>query len=66
MSYGVFSSVYDILTENVDYKFLAQKICSLLSLNGVDGGLLLDLGCGTGTLSFLLEVKHQRFREQLT
>lgn len=57
MSYGVFSSVYDILTENVDYKFLAQKICSLLSLNGVDGGLLLDLGCGTGTLSFLLEEK---------
>lgn len=55
MSYGVFSSVYDILTENIDYKKIADKICSLLSLNGVDGGLLLDLGCGTGTLSFLLE-----------
>ena len=57
MSYGIFSSVYDILTENVDYRKTADKICSLLSLNGVDVGLLLDLGCGTGTLSFLLEKK---------
>lgn len=55
MSYGIFSSVYDILTENVEYEKTAAKIRSLLSLNGVDGGLLLDLGCGTGTLSFLLE-----------
>lgn len=55
MSYEIFSSVYDILTANVDYENFADKISSSLSLNGVDGGLLLDLGCGTGTLSFLLE-----------
>ncbi len=55
MSYGIFSSVYDILTENVEYEKIAHKVCSLLHENGVDGGLLLDLGCGTGTLSFLLE-----------
>lgn len=55
MSYGIFSSVYDILTENVEYEKIASKIRSLLSQNGIDGGLLLDLGCGTGTLSFLLE-----------
>ena len=55
MSYGIFSSVYDILTENVEYEKIANKICSLLHENSVDGGLLLDLGCGTGTLSFLLE-----------
>ncbi|MBR5246527.1 MAG: class I SAM-dependent methyltransferase [Clostridia bacterium] len=55
MSYGIFSSVYDILTENVEYEKIADSICSLLHKNGVDGGLLLDLGCGTGTLSFLLE-----------
>ena len=55
MSYGIFSSVYDILTENVEYEKITNKICSLLSQNGIDGGLLLDLGCGTGTLSFLLE-----------
>lgn len=57
MSYGIFSSVYDILTENVEYERIAAKICSLLHENRVDGGLLLDLGCGTGTLSFLLEQK---------
>lgn len=57
MSYGIFSSVYDILTENVEYERIADSICSLLHENGVDGGLLLDLGCGTGTLSFLLEQK---------
>ena len=57
MSYGIFSSVYDILTENVEYEKIADRICSLLSHNGIDGGLLLDLGCGTGTLSFLLESK---------
>ncbi len=55
MSYGIFSSVYDILTENVEYERIANKICSLLSRNGINGGLLLDIGCGTGTLSFLLE-----------
>lgn len=57
MSYGIFSSVYDILTENVEYERIADKICSLLTRNGINGGLLLDLGCGTGTLSFLLENK---------
>lgn len=57
MSYGIFSSVYDILTKNVEYERIADRICSLLHENGVDGGLLLDLGCGTGTLSFLLEQK---------
>ncbi len=55
MSYGIFSYSYDILTENVQYEKIANKVCSLLHGNGVDGGLLLDLGCGTGTLSFLLE-----------
>lgn len=55
MSYDIFSSVYDILTENVEYERISNKICSLLHKNGVDRGLLLDLGCGTGTLSFLLE-----------
>lgn len=57
MSYDVFASVYDILTENVNYQQFANRICSLLSQNGINGGLLLDLGCGTGTLSFLLEEK---------
>lgn len=55
MSYDIFSSVYDILTDNVNYQQITDRICSLLSQNGINGGLLLDLGCGTGTLSFMLE-----------
>ncbi len=41
----------------MEYERISHKICSLLHKNGVDRGLLLDLGCGTGTLSFLLEQK---------
>lgn len=54
MSYDVFSAYYDALTENVQYSAIAERICSLLTRHGIDRGLLLDLGCGTGTLSVLL------------
>lgn len=54
MSYDVFSTFYDALTENVQYSAAAAQICSLLTRYGIDRGLLLDLGCGTGTLSVLL------------
>lgn len=54
MSYGVFSDFYDALTANVEYAAAAKTICSLLTREGIDRGLLLDLGCGTGTLSVLL------------
>ena len=51
MSYAFFASCYDALTKNVEYPRRAEYICSLLSENGIDGGLLLDLACGTGSLS---------------
>lgn len=54
MSYSSFGSVYDLLTENVDYNSISDTICSLLRENGVGKGLLLDNACGTGTLSVLL------------
>lgn len=57
MSYGAFSAYYDALTENVQYPVLANRIGSLLTLYGIDRGLLLDLGCGTGTLGVLLSEK---------
>lgn len=49
--YAEFSGVYDILTQNVDYLARADYIADLLSRNGVTGGILLDLACGTGSLS---------------
>lgn len=57
MSYGYFAGVYDILTENVDYEKIADRIDTLFPQGIKENGHLLDLGCGTGTLSFLLEEK---------
>lgn len=57
MSYNFFASVYDSLTDNVEYSRRAEYICSLLSENGIDGGLLLDLACGTGSMSVELALK---------
>lgn len=51
MAYSNFASVYDALTFNVDYKKRAEYICSILKDNNIEDGLLLDLACGTGSLS---------------
>lgn len=52
--YGDFAYYYDLLTENVDYESRCEYICNLLAEGGVGKGILLDLACGTGTMSFLL------------
>jgi ubiquinone/menaquinone biosynthesis C-methylase UbiE len=55
--YGVFSRYYDRLTENVEYKERADYIRTLLSAFGVNGGTVIDLACGTGSILFeLLEL----------
>lgn len=51
MSYNSFAAVYDELTNDVEYEKRAKYIAKLLSKNGCKGGILLDLACGTGTLS---------------
>ena len=56
-SYGDFAYYYDMLTENVDYHKRCEYICGLLADNGVSEGILLDLACGTGTLSLMLSQK---------
>ena len=50
-NYGYFAQVYDSLTKNVEYEKRAEYICSLLKRNGTDSGIMLDLACGTGSLS---------------
>ncbi len=52
--YGDFAYYYDSLTENVDYRERCRYICTLLAENSVGKGILLDLACGTGTMSLLL------------
>ena len=55
--YGDFSYYYDLLTENVDYEKRCEYICGLLAENGISEGILLDLACGTGTMSLLFAEK---------
>lgn len=54
MSYSSLAEVYDKLTENVEYEKRAEYIRSILLKNGGENGVLLDLACGTGTLSLEL------------
>lgn len=52
MSYNAFARYYDELTRNVDYPARAAAIDTLVrSYGGKSGGILLDLACGTGSLS---------------
>ncbi len=53
-SYGDFAYYYDSLTENVDYEERCDYIRGLLAENGIGEGILLDLACGTGTVSLML------------
>lgn len=54
--YGVFASVYDLLTENVEYEKRAKYFDTVVKKHGgSQGGVLLDLACGTGSLSEYFE-----------
>lgn len=55
--YNDFAYYYDVLTENVGYESRCDYIYNLLAENGAGKGILLDLACGTGTLSRLLSQK---------
>lgn len=50
--YNAFAEVYDRLTGNIEYSKRAEFIRTLLKRNGVkDGAIVLDLACGTGSLT---------------
>ncbi len=49
--YGAFAYFYDKLTENISYKKRAEYFDSLIKLHGGKKNILLDLACGTGSLS---------------
>ena len=53
-SYDEFAGVYDLLMDNVPYKEWTQRIITELKLAGIDDGLILELGCGTGTVCELM------------
>ena len=59
MSYGVFAEFYDGLTRNVDYAAKADYICEIFKRFGHTPECMLDLACGTGTLT--IEMKKRGF-----
>lgn len=55
MSYSVFAQYYDVLTRNADYQKRADYLCDLLKHYQHDAGTILDLACGTGSLTLRLK-----------
>ena len=50
-AYTGFAEVYDRFMDNVPYDTWCAYLVSLLREEGIEDGLLLDLGCGTGSLT---------------
>ena len=54
-AYDAFASAYDALNTEIDYAEIADRVCETLDAAGIEkGALVLDLGCGTGTLTRIL------------
>ena len=51
MSYEISASFYDSLTKNVDYDLYAEYIKSVFDKYSSDVKIVLDIACGTGTLT---------------
>lgn len=53
-AYSGFAAVYDTFMDNIPYEEWCGYVKGLLKKYGVEQGILLDLGCGTGSLTELL------------
>ena len=53
-AYTGFASVYDRFMEDVPYELWCAMIVKELHRASITDGLILDLGCGTGTLTGML------------
>lgn len=54
-AYTSFAQVYDLFMDNVPYEEWGTYLVNLLKEHGIEDGLLLDLGCGTGKLTRIME-----------
>ncbi len=55
--YGDFAAFYDALTEDVDYGAWADYLLQVFSRHGCKAGQVLDLACGSGSLSLELTAR---------
>lgn len=53
-AYTGFARVYDTFMDNIPYKEWEEYLTSILKEYGIEDGLVLDLGCGTGNMTELL------------
>lgn len=53
-AYTSFAAVYDVFMDDVPYEEWCGYVCDILQEYGIRDGLVLDLGCGTGTMTRLL------------
>lgn len=56
-AYSEFAQVYDLFMDNIPYDEWCDYLVMLLRKYGVDDGLVLELGCGTGNISEALRHK---------
>ena len=56
-AYTSFAAVYDTFMDNVPYEEWADYLWKLLREYGIADGLVLELGCGTGSMTELLASK---------
>ena len=54
MAYNEFAYFYDEFNGDADYDALFAAVTARLRENGVDSGILVDLGCATGDLTLVL------------
>ena len=56
-SYGPLAEFYDSLTDDVDYAAVLDFYEKVFHLYGQEPKLVMDLACGTGTLTWLMAEK---------
>ncbi len=56
-AYTSFAKVYDIFMDNIPYEEWGKYLTGLLEEYGVKEGLVLELGCGTGSMTEILAGK---------
>ena len=53
-AYSGFAAVYDLFMDNIPYEEWTDYVRELFREEGIKDGILLDLGCGTGSVTELL------------
>ena len=56
-SYEDFAQVYDIFMDDIPYRQWCERVTEVLAAHDIRDGLVLDLGCGTGSMTELLAAR---------